>query len=121
MDLTDAVIVSSEYLLLRLSFIKLLQGWESTIFEPNWITFRSKKSGTVASLGFKNFMIKLISYTVGLQKSEGLLNFPSMWLYLDNSCNIEWYLASSIYHRLDLMDFLWILGVDPEDFSTIVI
>ena len=46
----------------------ILQRSESVTFEANLITFRGTQSGPVAFLGFKDFMVKLISSTVGLGK-----------------------------------------------------
>ena len=48
------------------------------------IVFRGLLSESVASLGYEEFMIKLISFRVGLEKSDGakLLNFGFTWMIL---------------------------------------
>ena len=62
----------------------MLKSWESIPFEENYITFRGIQSGYVAFLGFKDFMIKLISSTVGLGKSnrDNVLKFSLILIKL---------------------------------------
>ena len=46
------------------------QKGESKTFEANLIICRGMHSGRIAFLGFKDFIIKLMSSTVGLGKSN---------------------------------------------------
>ena len=106
--LANTVFGSSEYLFFSRSFIIMLGRWESITIEVNLITFRGIHSGPAVFLGFKNLMIKLISSTWCLRKSNGaevseiFFDYDYTWMILIALNDIALY----IYHGLDLMDFL---------------